>query len=211
MASPNLGIAHLSATQRFKETSMNQAIDQLDSASNGRLVVPFTSNIVATTGAGVARTGGVVTVNTQAAHQLAAGMPITIAGVADNSYNGNFNVLAVVSQTSFTYTQAGTNSTSQGGTVQVTGDWTLNTTATPGALFPQATGYFFYDIQGALTANRNLIVPTSTKQYVVRNATTGAFTLTVKTASGTGIAVPQGHLQKLFCDGTNVVATAASV
>jgi hypothetical protein len=40
----------------------------------------------------------------------------------------------------------------------------------------------------------------------VTNATTGAFTLTVKTAAGTGVAVTQGSASILYCDGTNVVA-----
>lgn len=58
---------------------------------------------------------------------------------------------------------------------------------------------------GALTGNINVIVPTNVAQYFVFNNTTGAFTLKVKTAAGTGIFVAQGTRTILLCDGTNVV------
>lgn len=59
---------------------------------------------------------------------------------------------------------------------------------------------------GALTANRSVIVPTRKKQYLIWNTNSAAFTLTVKTSAGTGVVVPQGYLQQVFCDGTNVEA-----
>ena len=40
---------------------------------------------------------------------------------------------------------------------------------------------------------------------------TGAYTLTVKPAAGSGVAVAQGQKAILYCDGTNVVAATASV
>lgn len=59
---------------------------------------------------------------------------------------------------------------------------------------------------GALTANINVIVPaTPTRPWIVYNNTSGAFTLTVKTAAGTGQAVTQGKVALLFSDGTNVL------
>lgn len=62
-----------------------------------------------------------------------------------------------------------------------------------------------YNLFGTLTGNRNIIVPTTIQQYWITNATTGSFTLTVKTSAGTGITVPQGEAQILYCDGTDVV------
>lgn len=62
-----------------------------------------------------------------------------------------------------------------------------------------------YQFTGVLTGNRNIIVPAVVQQYWVNNATTGAFTLTVKTAAGTGVTIPQGRRSILYCDGTNVV------
>lgn len=72
------------------------------------------------------------------------------------------------------------------------------------------TNYFF-DCTGTLTAARNLVVPANKKPYVVRNATDGGFAVTVKTASGSGIAVAAGKVQRLYCDGTNVIAEAPAV
>ena len=65
------------------------------------------------------------------------------------------------------------------------------------------------DLTGALTGNRNLIVPTRAKMYLIANNTTAAFSLTVKTAAGTGVTVPQGGRAFVFCDGTNVVSAVA--
>ena len=58
---------------------------------------------------------------------------------------------------------------------------------------------------GSLTATRELVVPTIEKQYLVQNNTTGAQSITVKTAAGTGITVPNGSKMHLYVDGVNVV------
>ncbi|MGK2897201.1 MAG: hypothetical protein ACSLE9_00740 [Burkholderiaceae bacterium] len=58
---------------------------------------------------------------------------------------------------------------------------------------------------GALTANINVIAPDGPQRWVVCNNTSGAFTLTVKTAAGTGIAVTQGKAAGVVADGTNVI------
>lgn len=57
---------------------------------------------------------------------------------------------------------------------------------------------------GTLTGNIAVIVPAVVNEYLVNNATSGAFTLTVKTPSGTGTIAPQGEQTILKCDGTNV-------
>lgn len=57
---------------------------------------------------------------------------------------------------------------------------------------------------GTISANVNIIVPARTKRYLIWNNTSGAFTVTVKTSGGTGVAVTQGYLTEVFCDGTNV-------
>ncbi|MGH7343290.1 MAG: hypothetical protein ACREK4_00125 [Candidatus Rokuibacteriota bacterium] len=58
---------------------------------------------------------------------------------------------------------------------------------------------------GTMTAARNLIVPALAKPYFVINNCIGGFQLTVKTPSGTGIALLEGQKAVLYCDGTNVV------
>jgi hypothetical protein len=61
------------------------------------------------------------------------------------------------------------------------------------------------NLTGTLTGNRNLIVPDFPKLYLVRNATAGAFTVTVKTSAGTGVVVTQGASALVICDGTDVL------
>lgn len=62
-----------------------------------------------------------------------------------------------------------------------------------------------YKFTGALTSNATIIVPPTTQQYWLDNSTTGAFTLTVKTASGSGAVVTQGARGIYYCNGTDVV------
>ena len=57
----------------------------------------------------------------------------------------------------------------------------------------------------ALTATRNLIVPTIDKPYIVENNTTGSQSIVVKTSAGTGITVPTGKTVMVYANGTNVV------
>lgn len=63
-----------------------------------------------------------------------------------------------------------------------------------------------YRLGGTLTADMNVIVPTTIQQYWVKNDTTGSFDLQVKTLAGTGITVAQGAAAILYCDGVNIVA-----
>lgn len=79
------------------------------------------------------------------------------------------------------------------------GDYTLTTA---NASTDQARKAFI-TLTGTLTGNRNIIVPSSSKIYFVRNNTSGAFTVTFKTASGTGALVPQGYVLAVACDGTD--------
>lgn len=67
------------------------------------------------------------------------------------------------------------------------------------------------DCTGALTGNIALIVTTTPKFFLIRNSTSGSYTLTVKTSAGTGVIVTQGARALLYCDGTNVVGVSGSV
>lgn len=63
---------------------------------------------------------------------------------------------------------------------------------------------------GALTANRNVIVPNNWQGTVFCN-NSGAFTTTFKTAAGSGVVVAQGKRAILLADGTNVVRITSDV
>lgn len=73
-----------------------------------------------------------------------------------------------------------------------------------------------FKIIGVLTGNRAVKFPITggaARAFIVWNATSGAFTLTVKTTHGssTGIAVTQGQKQLLFHDLVNVYQGAPGV
>ncbi|WP_236658652.1 hypothetical protein [Burkholderia thailandensis] len=65
-------------------------------------------------------------------------------------------------------------------------------------------------LTGSLTGNVQIILPAWTREWTIVNNTTGAFTITVKTASGTGVTIPAGAA-RVVCDGTNVTQPAESI
>jgi hypothetical protein len=70
----------------------------------------------------------------------------------------------------------------------------------------EASRYFLV-MTGALLANQQIVVPNAYRNYLIVNATTGAHTLTVQTAAGTGVVVPQGGAASpsaVWCDTVNV-------
>lgn len=56
-----------------------------------------------------------------------------------------------------------------------------------------------------------VVCPTQTKFYIVSNSVAGGYDVTLKTAAGTGIVIPNGKAMLLYCDGTNVVEGASYV
>jgi hypothetical protein len=72
----------------------------------------------------------------------------------------------------------------------------------------EALAHLSVTCTGVLTAGRDLIVPAARKLYDVVNQTTGGFTVTVRTASGSGVAIAAGDEQIVRCDGTGIVAAA---
>jgi hypothetical protein len=60
-------------------------------------------------------------------------------------------------------------------------------------------------LSGALTGNRNLIVPNN-GEWIVVNNTSGSYTVTVKTSAGTGVEVAQSTSKMFLADGTNVIS-----
>ena len=66
----------------------------------------------------------------------------------------------------------------------------------------------YYKFTGTLTANRTVTMPDSAERvFIVEDATVRSssnYTLTVKTVSGTGLALPVGSTTVLYSDGTNI-------
>ena len=66
-------------------------------------------------------------------------------------------------------------------------------------------------LTGSITTNVNVVIPDSIeKTFIVENATLGAYTVTFKTTSGTGVtwAATDKGIKMIYSDGTNVVDTA---
>jgi hypothetical protein len=70
---------------------------------------------------------------------------------------------------------------------------------------PQDARFLRLNLTGTATAGYNLVVPAigDGKPYIINNGTDG--TITVKNATGSGIAVPTGKTMWVYNDGTNVV------
>jgi len=67
-------------------------------------------------------------------------------------------------------------------------------------------------LTGMLTANLNVIVPAGvTRGWTVINATTGAYSLTVKPSSGSGIITTQGNSIKVYSDGANITSSERDI
>ena len=61
------------------------------------------------------------------------------------------------------------------------------------------------EFTGAITGNQIVQIPDGiSKYYILKNSTTGAFTVTFKTQSGTGITLTQGYLTAAYSNGTNI-------
>ena len=66
----------------------------------------------------------------------------------------------------------------------------------------------YFKLTGTLTANRTVTMPDSAgRVFIVEDATdrsASLFSLTVKTVSGTGVAIPVASTNLLYSDGTNI-------
>ena len=94
-----------------------------------------------TTVSSLSRSGTTATANTSAAHNLATGMTVTIAGADQTDYNGAYTITVVDADT-FTYTVANSPSTPATGTITATVN-SINTnvqSTTYGALTNQDSG-----------------------------------------------------------------------
>lgn len=67
------------------------------------------------------------------------------------------------------------------------------------------------NLTGTLSASRNVIVPAIEKIYVIKNATSGGFAVTVKVSGQTGVSVANGTTVLVFVDGTDVRQASTQV
>lgn len=92
-------------------------------------------------------------------------------------------------------------------TVTVTGNVTLSMTNGTTC----EARHMVLELTGSSGAARQVVVPAVEKFWIVYNNTTGGYDHTVKTASGTGVVVPNGKKMAIYCDGTNVVEAISAI
>ena len=68
-----------------------------------------------------------------------------------------------------------------------------------------------HEYTGTLVADLEVIVPSEQRKYMVYNNSSGAFTLTVKAVTGTGIVIAQGARAIIEWDGANMVRWTADL
>jgi hypothetical protein len=126
---------------------------------------------------------------------LALGQPVT--GTESGTWGDDVNN-SVTSYLDIAI--AGTN------TITTDGDVTLSLTqGTSSATNIASTSaqYYILNCTGSRTANRNIIVPASSKTYYVINGTTGGYTITIKKSGGTGVTIPPGAAALVAYNGTD--------
>ena len=105
-----------------------------------------------------------------------------------------WNTFGLGRSNSFAYTQLALTIT--GGTTTLTSAQAANT---------------IQEYSGVLTSNQIIVVPSTVQLYTFTNNSTGAFSLTIKTAvvGGATVVVPQGDSLVVICDGTNCYNAAS--
>lgn len=113
--------------------------------------------------------------------------------VVSNGSTG-FNTYAYGRSNSFAFTQL----------AQVVTGGTLTLTAAQGS-------YIIQEYSGTLTSNQIVVLPSTVQLYSLQNGTSGAYSLTFKTAGiGSTISIGQGQTALVVCDGTNVYSTTSN-
>lgn len=71
--------------------------------------------------------------------------------------------------------------------------------------------YAILNVSGAMTAARSLILPSSSRTYVINNSCTGGYLLTVKGAATTGITVQNGERVHVAWNGSDYVKVGPGI
>lgn len=135
-------------------------------------------------GAIVADAPGVITIDGSASLSFQPGESAIIASDGSNLYTIGFGQSATFT---FDYTVIA---------VAGTGNYTLT---------GSELNRISYRFTGALTGDRDIIVPATVQQYWVDNQTTGAYVFEVRTPAGLGVTLGSGERAILYSDGTNIL------
>ena len=134
---------------------------------------------------------GTDTIDGNASQQL----QLTESLVLVSNGSTGFNTYAYGRSNQFAFTQL----------AQTVTGGTLTLTAAQGANIIQ-------EYSGVLTSNQIVVLPSTVQLYSLKNNTTGAYTLTFKTAAtgGATLTVSQSQTAFVVCDGTNVYSATSN-
>jgi hypothetical protein len=179
-------------------TTTGAYVQQTTTAVNASTIAVNTTDLLLMKIYGVAVTGG-------------GGLTITLG--FDDTTNARLEVPgSVVDATTFIpYAGAtksadmGTNNFNAANLVNVN-TLTINTTGGTTTLSAAQGRNSSFEVTGVLVSNATIIVPDFMAPFTAENLTTGAFTVTFKTAAGAGVIVPQttpATIVLLYCDGVD--------
>jgi hypothetical protein len=181
-------------------TTANRASFQVWSSGVGTITLPSSSTVtggwfvvIRNGGTGILTLTptGTDTIDGLSTQQL----QLTESLVVVSNGSSGYSTYAYGRSNAFAFTQL--TKTLTGGTVTLT--------ATEGSNVIQ-------EYSGTLTSNATVILPSTVQLYSLQNGTTGAYTVTFQTSSGSGtsLVVNQGQTAFAICDGTNVYSTTSN-
>jgi len=97
------------------------------------------------------------------------------------------------------------------GAISMTSDANKTLSDTDGAADESRSAVLEVTSTLSLTATRSIIVPNVDKIYIVKNGTAGSQSITIITASGTGVTIKNGEKRFVYCDSTNVVEAVTAL
>jgi len=180
----------VSSTYQFKAADLANLFVWIGGA--GTLTLPSAPSVINGWYVFIKNDGtGIVTINTQGTSVIDGGstsLQVQLGGTTAITTDGtNWYTFALSTASTFNYTQL---------YLTITGGTTTLTTV-------QAKNVV-QEYAGTLTSNATIVLPPTVQIYALRNLTTGSYTLTFTTGSGSTLALPQNQTIIAICDGTNV-------
>ena len=90
------------------------------------------------------------------------------------------------------------------------GDFPVTITSADVTLTASQAANLSYIVTGALTGNRSLIFPQVGGFYIINNSTSGAYSLTLKMATGATVTAIQGEITFIYSDGTDMMGVSST-
>ena len=87
----------------------------------------------------------------------------------------------------------------------ITANFAISTTGGTTTLSDSDAANLSYTISGTLSSAATIVFPNRGGFYPISNVTTGSYSVTIKTSTGTGVTILQGAQTMVYSDGTNML------